>query len=93
MTCKEKINTSTKGNEMKKVPVQQKKKCQPKVKRKTQEQRSSNQKYLSCQAKRCPGIKLICFCTEVISNLNPHLSAITLNLNLTHKITRAVATC
>ena len=51
-----------KGNETKKVQVQQHKKCQTKIKRKTPEQRSSNKKYLSCQEKRCPGIKLIFFC-------------------------------
>ena len=52
-----------KGNEMKKVQVQQQQKCQTKIKRKTPEQISSNQKYLTYQAKRCPGIKLTFFST------------------------------
>ena len=47
--------------EFKKVQIQQHKKCQTKMKRKTLEQRLSNRKYLTCQAKSCPGIKLIFF--------------------------------
>ena len=39
---KEKINTTTKENDVKKVQVQEQKKCQTKIKRKTPEQRSSN---------------------------------------------------
>ena len=70
-----------------KVRAKQQKECQTKIMRKTPEQRSSNQKYLTCQAKRCPGIKLIFFCAD--KNLHPHLSAIILNLNLTYKIKRA----
>ena len=62
MNYKEKINSTTKVNEMKNVQVQQQKKRQRKVKRKTPEQRSSNQKHLTCQAKPCPVIKLIFFC-------------------------------
>ena len=46
---------------MKKVQVQQQKKCQTKIKRKTPEQRPLNQKYLTCEAKCFPGIKLIFF--------------------------------
>ena len=46
---------------MKKVQIQQQLKGQTKKKRKAPEQRSSNQKYFTCQAKRCPGIKLIFF--------------------------------
>ena len=37
-----------------KVQLQQQKECQTKIMRKVQEQRSLNQKYLTCQAKRCP---------------------------------------
>ena len=37
-----------------KVQLQQQKECQTKIMRKLQEQRSLNQKYLTCQAKRCP---------------------------------------
>ena len=48
----EKINTTTKGNNMKKVQVQQQKECKTKIKKKTLEQRSSNQKYLTCEAKQ-----------------------------------------
>ena len=70
-----------KGNYTKKVQVQQK------IKRKALEQRSSNQKYLTCQSKRCPGIKRIFFCGAY--NSHPHISIIILNLNLTYKITRA----
>ena len=44
------------------MQVQQKRECQAKIKRKTPEQRSSSQKYLTCQAKPCPGNKLIHFC-------------------------------
>ena len=47
---------------MKKVQVQQQKKYQTKMKRNTPEHRSSNQKYTTCQAKRCPGINLMSFC-------------------------------
>ena len=43
------------------MQVQQQKKCHTKMKRKTQEHRSSNQKYLTCQAKPFSGIKLIFF--------------------------------
>ena len=46
-----------------KVKVQQQKDCQTKIIREATEQRSSNQKYITCQAKRCPGIKLIFLCT------------------------------
>ena len=46
-----------------KVKLQQQKEYQTKATRKATEQRSSNQKYLTCQAKRCPGIKLIFLCT------------------------------
>ena len=46
---------------MKKVLIHQKKECETKIKKKTQEQRLSK-KYLNCEAKCCPGIKLICFC-------------------------------
>ena len=49
---------------MKKKQVQQQKKCQRKIKRKIPEQKSSNQKYLTCQASCCPGIKLIFFCAD-----------------------------
>ena len=52
-----------KRNEMKKkMQAQQHKKCQSKKKRKTTEQRPSDQKYLTCHAKHCWGIKLIFFC-------------------------------
>ena len=61
--------------------LQQQKECQTKIKKKKPEQGLSNQKYLTCQAKRCPGIKLIPFCGA--ENLHPHPSAIILNLNLT----------
>ena len=44
------------------MQVQQKKKCQTEIKRKTSEQRSSNQIFLIFQAKGCPGIELILFC-------------------------------
>ena len=37
-----------------KVQLQQQKECQTKIMRKVQEQRSLNQKYLTCQAKHCP---------------------------------------
>ena len=47
---------------MKKVLVQKQEECLTKIKRKTPEQRSSNQKYLTCQAKRCPDSKLVFFC-------------------------------
>ena len=46
----------------KKMQAQQHKKCQSKKKRKTTEQRPSDQKYLTCHAKHCWGIKLIFFC-------------------------------
>ena len=58
---KEKIKTTTRGNDMKKVQVQKQEERLTTIKRKTPEQRSLNQKYLTCQAKRCPGIKLIFF--------------------------------
>ena len=64
-----------------KVQVQQQNECQTKIMSKTPEQRSSKQKHLTCQAKCCAGIKLMFFCASL--NLHPHLSAITLNLNLT----------
>ena len=44
------------------MQVQQKKKFQTEIKRKTSEQRSSNQIFLIFQAKGCPGIELILFC-------------------------------
>ena len=47
---------------MKNAQVQQQKKCQRKMKRKTLEQGPSNEKYLTCQAKRCLANKLILFC-------------------------------
>ena len=59
---------------MKKVQVEQQRKCQPKMKRKMSEPRSSNQEDSTCQAKRCSGIKLIFFCAA--ENLYPHLTAI-----------------
>lgn len=43
----------------KKVQVQHEKKFQTSMKRKTPEHKSSYQKYLTCLAKRFPGIKLI----------------------------------
>ena len=46
---------------MKKSASTTAKECQTKIMRKAPEQRSSNQKYLTCQAKNCPGIKLIFF--------------------------------
>ena len=45
----------------KRVQVQQKIKYQTRMKRKKPEYRSSNQKFLTCQAKHCPGIKQIFF--------------------------------
>ena len=63
---KQKIINNTNGNEMKKVQVKQQKKCQHKMKRKTLEHRSSNQKYFTGQTKRCPGTKLILFCVAYI---------------------------
>ena len=47
---------------MKKMQVQQQKECRTKIMRKASEQRLSNGKYLTCQAERCPGVKLIFFC-------------------------------
>ena len=46
---------------MKKSASTTAKECQTKIMRKAPEQRSSNQKYLTCQAKHCPGTKLIFF--------------------------------
>ena len=62
LICKGKISNTTKGNEMKKVQIQQQKKCRTKIKRKTPEHRFSYKNVLICQAKRCPSIKLIFFC-------------------------------
>ena len=61
INSEEKTNTTTNKNDMKKSASTTAKECQTKIMRKAPEQRSSNQKYLTCQAKHCPGIKLIFF--------------------------------
>ena len=63
INSEEKTNTTTNKNDMKKSASTTSKECQTKIMRKAPEQRSSNQKYLTCQAKRFLGIKLIFFCT------------------------------
>ena len=67
--------------------LKKQKECQTKIKKKTPEKRSSNQKCSTCQSRRCPGIKHIFFCGAY--NLHKHMSALILNLNITYKITRA----
>ena len=62
LNCKGKISNTTKGNEMKKVQMQQQNKCQTKMKRKMPEHRFSYKKLSICQAKRSPSIKLMFFC-------------------------------
>ena len=61
INSEEKTNTTTNKNDMKKSASTTSKECQTKIMRKAPEQRSSNQKYLTCQARHCPGIKLIFF--------------------------------
>ena len=56
------MNATQKQMKWKRMQVQQKKKCQTEIKRKTSEQRSSNQIFLIFQAKGRPGIELILFC-------------------------------
>ena len=77
---KEKINNTTKKNEMKKVQVQKQKKCQTKMKRKMPEPKLPNQKYLACQAKHYPGIRICSFVQFKIYNA-PKCNNIELKVN------------
>ena len=53
-----KINTTTNRNDMKNASATTKGMSNED----NEKNKSSNQKYFTCQAKRCPGIKVIFFC-------------------------------